>query len=403
MRPGPDPHPRGVRTGFVLLALLAVVLTGAAPAKKTPPPARPPRPTPELARLRYWTAPEHTRLVMDLTGPAGGEPRFRFADSLTFEVYLPLTRKSQAVTTEFVGDSLVSDIFPAVSDSGCSIRIRLKRPTTPLGFVLPAADGNPDRVVVDVPAPPDSAAEQALAQHVTELKRSKKLIVAIDPGHGGEDPGAIGSRHLQESDVTLAIAKKLKAQLDLMPGISAVLTRSGDYFIPLRQRIEIARRYQADLLISVHCNASRDHDATGTEIYFLSLTGATDEAARSVAEAENAADLIGGVPPQSGDDLLSILFDLRQNDTIRRSSELAEVLIDAVGADSRLVTRGVKQAGFVVLKAPEIPSVLIETAFVTNPREAAILKDTQFQTKFAEMLADGIEAYKNQHLRGNSN
>lgn len=403
MRPGPDPHRRGVRTGFVLLVLLAVVLTGAAPAKKTPPPARPPRPTPELVRLRYWTAPEHTRLVMDLTGPAGGEPRFRFADSLTFEVYLPLTRKSQAVTTEFVGDSLVSDIFPAVSDSGCYIRIHLKRPTTPLGFVLPAADGNPDRVVVDVPAPPDSAAEQALVQHVTELKRSKKLIVAIDPGHGGEDPGAIGYRRLQEADVALAIAKKLKAQLDLMPGISAVLTRSGDYFIPLRQRIEIARRYQADLLISIHCNASRDHDATGTEIYFLSLTGATDEAARSVAEAENAADLIGGVPPQSGDDLLSILFDLRQNDTIRRSSELAEVLIDAVGSDSRLVTRGVKQAGFVVLKAPEIPSVLIEAAFVTNPREAAILKDTQFQTKFAEMLADGIEAYKNQHIRGNSN
>src|SRR4249920_184646 len=135
MRPGPDPARRGVRTGFVLLALLAVVLTGAAaPAKKTPPPARPPRPTPELARLRYWTAPEHTRLVMDLTGPAGGEPRFRFADSLTFEVYLPFTRKSPAVTTEFVGDSLVSDIFPSVSDSGCSIRIRLKRATTPLGF-----------------------------------------------------------------------------------------------------------------------------------------------------------------------------------------------------------------------------------------------------------------------------
>ncbi|MGH7681710.1 MAG: N-acetylmuramoyl-L-alanine amidase family protein [Candidatus Eiseniibacteriota bacterium] len=387
----------------MLLGLLALAVTGAAPAKKTPPPAKPARPAPEIARLRFWTAPEHTRIVLDLTGPPGDEPRFRFADSLTFEVYLPLTRKSQAVSTEFVGDSLVADIFPAVSDTGCSIRIRLKRPTTPLGFVLAAADGNPDRVVVDVPAPPDSAAEQALAQHVTELKKSKKLIVAIDPGHGGEDPGAIGSRRLQESDVTLAIAKRLKAQLDLMPGFSAVLTRSGDYFIPLRQRIEIARRYQADLLISIHCNASRDHDATGTEIYFLSLTGATDEAARSVAEAENSADLIGGVPPQSGDDLLSILFDLRQNDTIRRSSELAEVLIDAVGSDSRLVTRGVKQAGFVVLKAPEIPSVLIETAFVTNPREASILKDTQFQTKFAEMLADGLEAYQKQHLRGNSN
>jgi N-acetylmuramoyl-L-alanine amidase len=403
-RPGPDSRRAGARTGFIIWGVLAVAMLAAGPpARRTGAPARPPRPTPELARIRYWTAPDHTRLVFDLTGPPAGEPRYRLADSLTFEVYLPFTRKSAAVTTEFVGDSLVADIFPAVSDSGCAIRIRLQRPTTPLGFVLAAADGNPDRLVIDIPAPVDPAAEQALAQRVTELKRSKKLIVAIDAGHGGEDPGAIGHRRLQEADVTLAIAKKLKAQLDLMPGVSAFLTRSGDYFIPLRNRVDIARRYQADLLISIHCNASRDRDATGTEIYFLSLTGATDEAARSVAEQENAADLVGGVSPDTGDDLLSILFDLRQNDTIRRSSELAEVLIDAVGADSRLVTRGVKQAGFVVLKAPEIPSVLVETAFVTNPREAAILKDAQFQAKFAELLADGIETYKNSHLRANSN
>jgi N-acetylmuramoyl-L-alanine amidase len=384
--------------------LLAVTLVGsAAPAKRSSAPAKPKRPAPELARIRYWTSPENTRLVFDLTGPPAGEPRYRFSDSLTFEVYLPFTRKAASVTTEFIGDSLVTSLFAAVSDSGCVVRVQLKRVTTPLGFVLAAVDGNPDRVVVDVPAPPDPEAEQALARHVTELKRSRKLIVAIDPGHGGEDPGAIGHRRLQEADVALSIAKKLKAQLDLMPGISSVLTRTADYFIPLRKRIEIARRYQADILISLHCNASRDRDATGTEIYFLSLTGATDEAARSVAEAENAADLIGGVPAQSGDDLLSILFDLRQNDTIRRSSELAEVLIDAVAADSRLVTRGVKQAGFVVLKAPEIPSVLVEAAFITNAREAAILRDAQFQTKFAEMLADGIEAYKRQHLKQTSN
>ena len=403
-RPGPRPRTPGVWTGLVLLALLALVLPAAGPpARKASAPAKPARPTPELARIRFWTAPHNTRLVFDLTGPPGGEPRSRLADSLTYEVYFPLTRKSPSVTTEFVGDSLVADIFPAVSDSGCAIRIRLKKVTTPLVFVLAAVDGNPDRVVVDIPVPPDPEAEKALAQQVTELKRSKKLIVAIDAGHGGEDPGAIGHRRLQEADVTLGIAKKLKAQLDLMPGISAVMTRTGDYFIPLRNRIDIARRYQADLLISIHCNASRDRDATGTEIYFLSLTGATDEAARSVAEAENAADLVGGVSPVTGGDLLDILFDLRQNDTIRRSSELAEVLIDAVGADSRLVPRGVKQAGFVVLKAPEIPSVLVEAAFVTNAREAAILRDSHFQTKFAEMLAEGIETYKNQHLRDTSN
>jgi len=348
---------------------------------------------PELARIRYWTAPDHTRIVFDMTGPPG-EPRFRLADSLTFEVYLPGARKSPALTTEFVGDSLVADIFTAVSDAGTAIRIGLKKKVTPLAFVLAPADGQPDRVVVDVPAPADPAAEKAIAQRVAELKKSRKLIVAIDAGHGGDDPGAVGHRRLQEADVTLAIAKKLKAELDQVPGISAVLTRTGDYFIPLRKRIDLARKYQADVMVSIHCNASRNRRATGTEVYFLSLTGATDEAARAVAEAENAADLIGGVPPETGNDLLSILFDLRQNDTIRQSSELAEHLIDALEADTRLETRGVKQAGFVVLKAPEIPSVLVETAFITNAREAAMLKDVHFQRKMAEMLATGLQRFK---------
>ena len=382
--------------------VLLSFLSAAPPAKKQAAPARG-KPAGELVRIRFWTAPDHTRLVFDLSGTPPSAPRFRLADSLTYEVYVPRLRKSPAVTTEFVGDSLVADIFPAVSDSGCAIRIRLKRPTSPLGFLLEAADGNPDRIVVDVPLPPDPAAEQALAQRVSELKRSKKFIVAIDAGHGGEDPGAIGYRRLQEADVTLAIAKRLRSQLELMPGITAFLTRTGDYFVPLRKRIDIARRYQADLLVSIHCNASRDRDATGTEIYFLSLTGATDEAARATAEKENAADLIGGISPETGDDLLSILLDLRQNDTIRRSSELAEILIDAVSSDSRLVTRGVKQAGFVVLKAPDIPSVLVETAFISNAREAAILKDAHFQTKFAENLATGIDSFRSQHLRATSN
>ncbi len=413
VRPAPRPR-RGARTGLLVLAVLALAtvgatgVAGAAPAKRTAAAAaaaKPARPAPELARIRFWTAPDHTRLVFDLTGHPG-EPRFRLADSLTFEVYLAGARKSPAITTEFVGDSLVTDIFTSVSDAGVAIRIGLKKATTPLAFVLAPADGQPDRVVVDIPAPANPDADQALAQRVEELKRSRKLIVAIDAGHGGDDPGAIGHRRLQEADITLAVAKKLKAELDQMPGLSAVLTRTGDYFIPLRKRMDVARRYQADVFVSIHCNASRNRDATGTEVYFLSLTGATDEAARAVAEKENAADLIGGVPPETGDDLLSILVDLRQNDTIRRSGELAENLIDALEADSRLQTRGVKQAGFVVLKAMEIPSVLVETAFITNAREAAMLKDTQFQRKFAEMLADGIQAFKTQRdksLGGNLN
>src|SRR6185295_10975529 len=145
-RPEPGPRRTGARAGLIVWCVLAVTVLAAGPPARRSTPARPPRPAPELARIRYWTAPDHTRLVFDLTGPPAGNPRYRLADSLTFEVYLPFTRKAAAVTTEFVGDSLVADIFPAVSDSGCAIRIRLQRPTTPLGFVLAAVDGNPDRL-----------------------------------------------------------------------------------------------------------------------------------------------------------------------------------------------------------------------------------------------------------------
>jgi N-acetylmuramoyl-L-alanine amidase len=384
------------------LALGAGLLGAAGPPARTPP--RAPRPAPELVRIRFWTAPDHTRLVFDLSGPPPVEPRFRLSGPATYEILMPRMGKSLAVTSEFVGDSLVADIFPAVSDSGVVVRVGLKQPTTPLSFVLAAADGVPDRIVIDVPAPPNPQAEANLQQQVTEVRKSKRLIVAIDPGHGGDDTGALGYRHLPEADIVLAIAKKLKAELEDIPGVSAVLTRSGDYFIPLRKRIEIARKYQADIMISIHCNASRNRDATGTEVYFLSLNGATDEASVSLAAAENAADLIGGTPPQAGDDLLGILFDLRQSDTLRRSSELAENLLDALRDEDRLSTgRGVKQAGFVVLKAPDIPAVLVETAFITNPREAAMLKDSQFQSKMAERLADGVQEYLKNHARSASN
>jgi N-acetylmuramoyl-L-alanine amidase len=364
---------------------------------------RAPKPAPELVRIRFWTAPDHTRLVFDLSGPPPVEPRFRLSGPTTYEVLMPRMGKSLAVTSEFVGDSLVADIFPAVSDSGAVVRIGLKQAVTPLAFVLAAADGVPDRIVIDVPSLPNPQAEANLEEQVSETRKSKRLIVAIDPGHGGDDTGALGYRHLPEADIVLAIAKKLKAELEDIPGVSAVLTRSGDYFIPLRKRIEIARKYQADVMISIHCNASRNRDATGTEVYFLSLTGATDEASRSLAESENAADLIGGGAPQAGEDLLGILFDLRQNDTIRRSSELAENLVDALKDEDRLSTRGVKQAGFVVLKAPDIPAVLVETAFISNPREAAMLKDSQFQSKVAERLAEGVQEYMKTHARSASN
>jgi N-acetylmuramoyl-L-alanine amidase len=401
-RPAPRSRFPGTRAGLVALMLVAASATlGAAPASRRSAPAGA-KPAPELVRIRFWTAPDHTRLVFDLSGPVA-DPVLRLIAPDEFEVFLRGARKSPAVSTEFVGDSLVAEVIPAPSDSGLSIRIGLKQAVTPLGFVLAAQDDVPNRVVVDVPAPPNPAADQKLEAQVEELKKSRRFIVAIDPGHGGDDPGAIGYHKLQEADITLAIAKRLKAEIDEIPGMTAFLTRTGDYFVPLRKRIDLARKVQADVLVSIHCNASRNRDATGTEVYFLSLTGATDEASRALAESENAADLVGGVPPDTGNDLLSILFDLRQNDTIRKSSEIAEFVVDALGQDSRLTTRGVKQAGFVVLKAPEIPSILVESAFITNPREASMLRDKQFQAKFAENLAEGIQRYVASITRASSN
>jgi N-acetylmuramoyl-L-alanine amidase len=382
---------------------LGALLLGADAPQPSRAALRVPRPVTDLVRIRFWTAPDHTRLVFDLSGPPLAEPRFRLTGPTTYEILIPKAGKSLAVTSEFVGDSLVADVFPTVSDSGVVVRIGLKQATTPLSFVLAASDGVPDRIVIDVPAPPNPENEMKLQEQMSEMKRSKRLIVAIDPGHGGDDTGALGYRRLPEAEIVLAIAKKLKAELEDIPGDSAFLTRSGDYFVPLRKRVELARQLQADVMISIHCNASRNREATGTEVYFLSLTGATDEASRSLAEAENAADLIGGVPKETGNDLLGILFDLRQNDTVRRSSELAENLVDALRDEDRLSTRGVKQAGFVVLKAPDIPAVLVETAFITNAREAAMLKDPQFQSKVAERLSDGVQAYMKNHARSVSN
>src|SRR6266850_1228498 len=205
-------------------------------------------------------------------------------------------------------------------------------------------------------------------------------LVAVDPGHGGEDTGARGPRRVLEKDVNLAVARALVEALGGMPGIRAVLTRQGDYFIPLRERYRIAERMKADLFISVHANSTRRRGSgSGTEVYFLSLRGASDQADADLANLENAADLVGGVPPQSEGDLVNILYDVKRASALQQSQLLAVSLLDHIAADRRLETRGVTQAGFVVLKSVEFPSILVETAFINNVAEARLLKNKVFQ------------------------
>jgi N-acetylmuramoyl-L-alanine amidase len=223
---------------------------------------------------------------------------------------------------------------------------------------------------------------------------ARLIIVAIDAGHGGEDPGAHGTGGSREKDVTLAIAHKLKARIDEEPGMRGALTRDGDYFIPLQQRTIKARKMQADLFVSVHADAFVSPDARGSSVFALSERGATSTAARLLAQRENAADLIGGVNLAVKDPYLArTLLDLSQTATISDSLKLAKVVLQGMGGINKLHTGRVEQAGFAVLKAPDIPSILVETAFISNPDEEARLNDDDYQEKIANAIFSGIKRY----------
>jgi N-acetylmuramoyl-L-alanine amidase len=216
-------------------------------------------------------------------------------------------------------------------------------------------------------------------------------VVAIDAGHGGEDHGA--SYHdTKEKEITLALAKELKKKLEKKPGIRVILVRKGDYFIPLRRRWTLAEKQGADLFVSIHCNASKNRKAEGTEVFFLSLKGATDEAAQELAHRENAVDEKMGVTIPE-DELNEIIFDMMQTDVLAKSQMLAEVSLDHLFALGTVHDRGVKQAGFAVLKSPRMPSILVEAAFISNRKENKMLRDSSWRKEFSGRLSDGIASY----------
>lgn len=222
----------------------------------------------------------------------------------------------------------------------------------------------------------------------------RTVTIAVDAGHGGEDPGARGRRGAYEKDITLAIARKLKAKLDDAPGMRGMLTRDGDYFIPLQMRVHKARKVQADLFVSIHADAFIHPHARGSSVFALSERGATSAAAGWLAKRENEADLIGGVNIDVSDVYLKkTLLDLQQTATINDSLKLARAVLGEVGAINTLHKGDVEQAGFAVLKAPDIPSILVETAFISNPDEEKRLKNDAYQDKMADAILQGIKRY----------
>jgi N-acetylmuramoyl-L-alanine amidase len=223
---------------------------------------------------------------------------------------------------------------------------------------------------------------------------ARDLIIAIDAGHGGDDPGAIGKNGTREKDVTLAIARALEQRLDSEPGMKAVLTRDGDYFVPLRDRMRRARARQADLFVSIHADSIRDRSVDGSSVYILSQHGATTEAARWLAEGQNAADLIGGVSLENkGDMLASVLLDLSQTASLTESHTAAEHVLRQLNLVGEVRKPLVQQAGFMVLKSPDIPSMLIETAYISNPAEELRLRSLAHQAKLAAAIHQGLRGY----------
>jgi len=234
--------------------------------------------------------------------------------------------------------------------------------------------------------------EAVAAQPARTVEKSRRdLVVAIDAGHGGDDPGAIGPRGTREKDVVLAIARALGRAVDAEPGMRAVLIRDGDYFVSLSKRVEKARAQKADLFISIHADAFHDRRARGASVYALSRGGSTSEHARLLAKKENASDLIGGVSLDDKDNLLaSVLLDLSQTATQEASVDVASRVLKKMGSTAHLHKRQVEKAGFRVLKAPDIPSILVETAFISNPGEEAKLRNSRYQAEMANAILAGV-------------
>ncbi|HRQ56814.1 MAG TPA: N-acetylmuramoyl-L-alanine amidase [Azoarcus taiwanensis] len=277
------------------------------------------------------------------------------------------------------GHRLVLDLYPTEPIDPILALIRKRTP-----MEAASGEGGGERVATG-----DNAAGNAQVADANRI-----LTVVIDAGHGGEDPGAVGRRGTYEKNVTLAIATRLKRRIDAEPGMQAIMTRNGDYFVPLQQRVAIARRAQADLFVSIHADAFVRPEAHGSSVYVLSESGATSSAARWLAQRENEADLIGGVNLAKQDGHLArTLLDLSQTATINDSLKLGKAMLSELGGVNRLHKPQVEQAGFAVLRAPDIPSILVETAFISNPDEERRLNDAAYQDKMADALMRGIRRY----------
>ena len=351
-----------------------------------------------ITDVRSWSAPDHVRVVLDLTEPVQYES---ISQETPPECHVEI--KGATLFTK-KREVEVNDLFLSkinLTDLGggkVKLVVHQKRPLQATVLVLKPYLDKPHRLVIDLVDVAKEKKEQEERMKQKEIRPKGTKTVVIDPGHGGEDPGAIGSQRIMEKDVVLRIGHKLIHALNQNKEVKAFLTRKGDYFIPLEERAKVARDYGADLFISLHADGSFNPSARGSSIYCLSLSGATDQAAKILADKENTSNLLGGaiLRPASitkDPNLNQILLDLMQNNSMKESFRFAELFLDELRGVHHLKYSTYRQANFIVLKAPDIPSVLVETAFITNKEDERLLNHSEFQEKMAKALYTTIKKF----------
>jgi N-acetylmuramoyl-L-alanine amidase len=347
--------------------------------------------------IRFWSAPDHTRVVLDLTDAVQYESATSGTPpELHLEIKgasLPSRKRELSVNDPF----LQKVILTGVGKDRVKLVLYQKKRLEAQIFALKPDLDKPHRLVIDLVDPTMEKKEQEDRKKQKETRLKGNKIVVVDPGHGGDDPGAMGPRRTMEKDIVLQVGRKLTQLLNQDHEVKAFLTRKGDYFIPLEERVRISREYGADLFVSLHTDGSFNSQVRGTSVYCLSLSGATDETARVLADKENTSNILGGAflrPTMTKDSNLNqILVDLMVNNSMKESVRFAELAIQEIKAINRLKYSAFRQANFIVLRAPDTPSALVEMAYITNKEDELLLNQDTFQQKMATTLAGTVSRF----------
>ena len=358
-----------------------------------------------IESVRVWRAPDSTRLVFDLSAPVNHK---MFTLDGPSRVVIDVDKAVVAANLEnpALDNTPIAGVRYGDRTGGLRVVLDVKANVTPRSFILPKHGDKADRLVVDLfdkgnSSPTNTSAPgklEQVSQDLADLIPEKRdIIVAVDAGHGGEDPGALGPGRVKEKAVVLAISQQLVDMINREPGYKAHLVRTGDYYIPLRTRRDKARQLRADLFVSIHADAFKNPRASGASVFALSRSGATSESARFLAQKENEADLIGGVGGVSLSEvdnvLAGVLVDLSMTATLTNSLQVGDRVLREMGKMTKLHKKQVEQAGFAVLKSPDVPSILVETGFISNPQEAQKLNTPSHRRFLAEAIFKGIKGY----------